>query len=122
MNIREFVLSSENIYLAIFSVKSYVFERKLLDYEDKQLLSSLCDPFNEEIIYDVIEKVRNKISSILDNKSCLFNIKVYFKPKDYDKDKKEIKFRPIHTTNLLDLIAMVSLLHALIYEIPDEYI
>lgn len=120
MKIRDFVLSSQNIYLAIYSVKSYVFERKLLNYEDKLLLSSLCDPFDEKIIYDVIEKVKDKLKNILDDKSCLFKIKVYYKPKCMSDDNKEIIFRPIHTTNLLDLIAMVSLLHALIYEIPDE--
>lgn len=120
MNIKDFVLSQQNIYLAIYSVKSYVFERKLLNYDDKQLLSSLCDPFNEKIINGVIEEVRNKLKNILENKSCLFKIKVYYKPKSMSDDNKGIIFRPIHTANLSDLIAMVSLLHALIYEIPDE--
>ena len=119
MNIKDFVLSKQNIYWAIYSVKSYVFERKLLDYKEKQTLSSLCDPFNENKIINIIKKVRYKLKKILDDESYLFKIKVYFKPKDIDENN-QIVFRPIHTTNLLDLIAMVSLLHALIYEIPDK--
>ena len=54
MKLCEFIVSDENIYLAIYAVKSYVFDPQLLDREDKELLNSLMDPFNEEIIFKVI--------------------------------------------------------------------
>ena len=118
MRLREFVLSDQNIYLAIYAVKSYVFDPQLLDREDKELLNSLLDPFNEEIIYRVIEKVKNIVEKIIEDDHYLFEVQVYFKPKDYDEG--ELIYRPIHTAQLIQLIAMVAVMHPLIYEIPDS--
>lgn len=118
MRLREFILSDSNIYLAIYAVKSYVFDQQLLDREDKELLNSLLDPFNEEIIYRVIEDVKNIVENIIDDKHYLFEAQVYFKPKDYDDG--ELIYRPIHTAQLIQLIAMVAVMHPLIYEIPDS--
>lgn len=118
MRLREFILSDQNIYLAIYAVKSYVFDPQLLDREDKELLNSLLDPFNEEIIYRVIEDVKNIVENILDDEHYLFEAQVYFKPKDYDEG--ELIYRPIHAAQLIQLIAMVAVMHPLIYEIPDS--
>lgn len=51
MKLREYILSQENIYLAIYAVRSYVFDPQLLDIEDRELLNSLSDPFDEELIF-----------------------------------------------------------------------
>ena len=118
MRLREFILSDSNIYLAIYAVKSYVFDPQLLDRKDKELLNSLLDPFNEEIIYRVIEDVKYIVENIIDDKHYLFEAQVYFKPKDYDDG--ELIYRPIHTAQLIQLIAMVAVMHPLIYEIPDS--
>lgn len=117
MKLREFIVSDENIYLAIYAVKSYVFDPQLLDREDKELLNSLMDPFNEEIIFKVIEDVKQIVLRIIDDDNYLFESQVYFKPKDYVEG--EPVYRPIHTAKLEQLIAMVAVLHPLIYEIPD---
>ena len=117
MKLCEFIVSDENIYLAIYAVKSYVFDPQLLDREDKELLNSLMDPFNEEIIFKVIEDVKQIVLRIIDDDNYLFESQVYFKPKDYVE--VEPVYRPIHTAKLEQLIAMVAVLHPLIYEIPD---
>lgn len=56
MLLRDFIISEKNIYLAIYAVKSYVFDPQLLDYEDKEKLNLLEDPFNEKIINEIIEE------------------------------------------------------------------
>lgn len=118
MNLREYILSKQNIYLAIYAVKSYVFDVQLLDRKDKELLNSLMDPFDEDLIFSVIEDVRSIIKKAIDNEQYLFETQVYFKPKDYDGN--EPVYRPIHTAKLKQLIAMVALLQPLVYEIPND--
>ncbi|MDY2795036.1 MAG: hypothetical protein SPG13_07870 [Peptostreptococcus porci] len=117
MNLREYITSDSNIYLAIYSMKSYVFEPELLDRKDKILFNTLLDNFDEKKNSEMISKVRERLNLILD-KDNYFETKVFFKPKDTVKN--EFEFRPIHTANLVELIAMVSLLNILIYEIPSK--
>lgn len=118
MKLRDFILSEENIYWAVYSVKSYVFDPQLLDREDKELFYSLMDPFNEDLIFGVIEEVKDIVTNIINDETYLFKTEVYYKPKDYDKGNKE--FRPIHTAKLKQLIAMVAVMHPLVYEIPNS--
>lgn len=119
-NLEDYVLSDKNIYIAIYSVKSYVFEPGLLNTDDKKLLNMLQDPFDEKIIFQVIKEVKNIIEKIIKDESNLFEVQVYFKPKKYE-DGKEI-FRPIHTADLKSLIAMAALLNVLIYDTSDDRI
>ena len=114
MNIREYVLSEQNIYHAIYSVRSYLEDPDLLSRTDKELLNSLADPFDSVMIDRMIEEVRKAIEEILDDERRLFKTRVFFKPKGNEG------FRPIHTANLADLIAMAAMLHPLVYEIPGE--
>lgn len=117
MRLKDYIFSSENIYLAIYEVESYVFEKNLLSLEDRELLNTLADPFNEKIIKETIDEVKNNLNRILcDNE--LFDVQVYFKPKKIID--KTVEYRPIHSAKLIDLISMVSMLHALIYEIPKN--
>lgn len=118
MSLRDFILSDANIYLAVYAVKSYVFDPQILCYEDKQLLSILMDPFDEQTIYRVIEEVKNIVEKIIMDENFRFETYVYFKPKEYNDG--ELIYRPIHTSGLKQLIAMVAVMHPLIYEIPDE--
>lgn len=120
MRLRKFILSDENIYLAIYAIKSYVFNPELLSLEDKELLNTLSDPFNEIVISDLIEDVKGILEKILGDDNFLFETKVYFKPKDYNEQRDECVYRPIHTADLRSLVAMVAMLHPLIYEIPEE--
>lgn len=119
MKLREYILDKKNIYLAIYSVKSYVFDTQLLSRKDKKLLTSLIDPFNEVLINETIESVKQILKKILDDQEYLFETQVYFKPKEYNEENGPI-YRPIHTSDLKQLIAMVALMHPLIYEIPSD--
>lgn len=47
--LRKFILDEKNIYLAIYAVKSYVFDPQLLGKGDKELLNLLLDPFNVKL-------------------------------------------------------------------------
>lgn len=116
--LKDFIMSEENIYLAIYSVNSYVFDPELLSNEDKILLHSLSDPFNEKLIFNIINLVKENLKTILETDK-LFKCQVYFKPKDYEEE--EIKYRPIHSADLVTLISMVAMLNSLIYEIPDRF-
>lgn len=119
MKLRDYILDDKNIYLAIYAVKSYVFNPQLLSLKDKELLNLLVDPFNADTIYTTIRNVRKLLEQILDDEDYLFKTQVYYMPKDYT-DNEGAVYRPIHTADLKELIAMVALLHALIYEIPNE--
>ena len=117
VDLKEYITSDQNIYLAIYSVRSYVFDPQLLNTEDKELLNALADPFDTRLIDDLIKNIRDELNMILEDENYFFQTKVYYKPKDYDN---EPKYRPIHTADLKHLIAIVALMHSLIYEIPTE--
>ena len=67
MKLREYILSQENIYLAIYAVRSYVFDPQLLDIEDRELFNSLSDPFNEDVIFKLKGEVTEVLESVLDD-------------------------------------------------------
>ncbi len=120
MNLYNYIKSDKNIYLAIYSLRSYIYNENLLSAEDLILYKKLLDPFNEDVISEVIKNVREIIERIIEDDDFYFNVQVYFIPKSYDPGKDEMVFRPIHTADLKQLIAMVSLFQVIIYEIPRE--
>ena len=130
------ILSSQNIFNSIFCMESYVFEKGLLDTEkrvelcnesaevidviaqnDLELYYALADKHNVELIEKVIKVCQQNLQWIFSHNNNLFEAKVYFKLKNYDDEK--LKFRPLHTARLTDLICMVSILNILMYE--DNY-
>ncbi len=113
------IRSKENIFRAIYSLDSYVFESELLSKEDLELFYKLRDKFNSMEINDVISKVRDRLEKILLNDE-IFKVSVYLKPKSYDKKKDRYEARPMHTTGLIDQITMVALLNPLLFEIDDN--
>lgn len=113
------LISDKNIYLAVYSLESYVFNPELLSKNDKKLFDQLHDKFNEGLINSTIKKVRERIKILLSDSKEYVNTQVYFKPKKYKKDGK-IEFRPLHTTNLIDQIAIVAMLNLLIYEFNNK--
>ena len=115
---REHLLSDINIYLAIYSLNSYIFEYNLLKPEDRQLYHQLQDKFDERLVSKVSEDVKKRIKQLLDDPDEFIQARVYFKPKKLVDGKLE--FRPLHTTDLITQIAIVSMLHLFIYEIPEE--
>ena len=75
MNLKHYVTSKQNIYLAIYSIKSYVYCENLLESNDMDLYQKLLDPFNEIIIDNVIEDVRKIIENIIDDNTFFFMYK-----------------------------------------------
>lgn len=108
------IISNKNIYSAIYSVNSYIFEKELLSDEDYRLLHSLKDKFNFSKINVLVSEIRDIIESVILNGEY-FKAKVYFRPKKIDK-KDVIHYRPIHTAPLKTQIAIVAIMNALLIE------
>lgn len=49
-NLYDILMSDENIYLAIYSLESYIFNKELLNGKNRKLLNELRDKFNESVI------------------------------------------------------------------------
>ena len=118
INLREVLLSDLNIFKSIYCINSAIFEKRLLSKEDQQTLNKVKDKYNIEEINTLIKEVRHVIIRLIDSNK-LFDVQVYFKLKKYDSMKKIIK-RPIHTSSLLNQIAMVSMLNVLLYDYYQE--
>ena len=71
ISLYDYIISDENIYLSIYSAKSYILNKSLLGKKDKELLNSLNDPFNENIIYETTKSVKEIVKKILDDKDYL---------------------------------------------------
>ena len=131
MSLKEQILSRSNIYSAIYCMESYVFEKGLLNTNenvcsmegrviannDLELYYALGDKFNHKLIQDVISLCIKRLTELLSSNDELFEISVYFKLKSYDNG---LKFRPMHTARLIDMICMVSILICLMYDDKDK--
>lgn len=133
MNLRERILDGRNIFSAIFSLESYVFDKGLLDTEqtvdlygeggefketiapnDLVLYHALADKYDMELIEKVIACCQCQLKWLLADKDHLIEARVYFKLKNYDEGK--LKLRPMHTARLIDQICIVSILNCLMFE------
>ena len=119
--LKDRLLSDDNIFKAIYTLDSYVFERGLLQKEDIQLLYQLRDSHNTDLIEQSIHRCNEKLNSLLSNREDLFGIKVFFRFKSKEEDGT-IKFRPLHTTSLENLICMIALLRPLMYDEQENKI
>lgn len=115
---RDYLLSDQNIYHAIYSLRSYIFDFELLEEKDKIAYYRLQDKFDEVYIKKTITQVQNRIIDLLDKDDYFIEAKVYFRPKKVEDDK--VVYRPLHTTDIISQIAIVAMLHLLVYEIPDK--
>lgn len=127
------IVSRQNIYNSIYCLESYVFEKGLLDTNspvvaidgkiladnDLSLFFSLSDKYKFSLITKVIELCEQRLDEILKSEDELFDVTVYFKIKDKDEKNGELKFRPMHTARLTDMICMVCILNILMFE-DDE--
>lgn len=128
------IVSGQNIFNAIYCMESYVFEKGLLDSHipvksiegdilannDLELYYALGNKFNHVLIGKVIEVCQQRLKKLLNSKDDLFEISVYFKLKGLEEDKKTLKFRPLHTARLTDMICMVSILMCLMFEDSEK--
>lgn len=120
MSLYDTIVSKENIYNSIYCLESYVFEKGLLDKDDLEKYVALHDKFDFELIETVIRDCKERLSQILLGEHQLFDVKVYFKVKQFEcekgKEQSIIKYRPIHTASLIDQICMVCMLLPLMYD------
>lgn len=128
------IVSEQNIYNAIYCMESYVFEKGLLDTHipvksvdgdviannDLELFYAIGDKFNHELIGQVIDICKLRLEKLLKLKDDLFEISVYFKLKGWEDKEETLKFRPLHTARLTDMICMVSILTCLMFEYSNE--
>ena len=119
LSICERLFSKQNIYLALYSVESYISNRELLDKEDKEELSRLKDKFDEENIEKWIGKIQERLYQLIDDIHYL-HAKIFFKPKKYDIENDKVIFRPLHSSSLLDQITAVAMLNILIYDFDAD--
>ena len=139
-NLYDFIISERNIYRAIYALESYIDEPYLLGehfikeinpegkeekkkVDDLKLFYKLSDKFNWELINKVIKLCQDKLHEILTNPKELFDVEVYLRLKKYDENETnsyKLKYRPLHTARLIDLICMVAILQVLMFEDSDE--
>ena len=71
-NLREQILSEENIYKAIFAVESYVSERDLLSVSDLNKFLQLRDKYDfNGTILTVINSCKKTLTKLLDDENEL---------------------------------------------------
>lgn len=134
MKLFEKILDERNIFNAIYSMESYVFDKGLLDTDniielcdengvmkatmanDLELYHALADKHHVELIDMVISRCKQRLQWLFESKDNLLEVKIYFKLKNYDSDENRLNFRPMHTARLIDLICMVSIMNCLMFE------
>lgn len=115
----EILTSNTNIFSAIYSLESYIFEKNLLTQEDLDLYYKLQDKYDEDTISNVIKECKTKLDEVLLNDK-IFDIQVFFKTKKYDKKCNKVEFRPIHTADLITQICIVSILNIIMFSIKQD--
>ena len=115
-NLYKEIISDKNLFNAIYSLESYVFEKELLDDENINLYNNLGDKYNDELTDKIIRTCRKEIEELLEDRDRFFDIAVFFKPKKINTTNSEVEFRPIHTADLKTQICIVAMLTPLIFD------
>lgn len=113
------LFSEQNIYMALYSVESYISNKELLNKEDKEELNRLKDKFDKVNIDRWIKQIQKRLHQLIDG-TLYLHTKIFFKPKKYDVENEKVVFRPIHSACLLDQITAVTMLNILIYDFDTE--
>lgn len=116
------LISDENIYKAILSIDSYIYDRELMEESDLDLYYKLRDKFDYELHFmgkdgkdPLIEEIRQIIKDVTDDNIMkhFFKARVCFKIKQVNKGS----YRPLHMVSLKELIAIVAMLQVLIFDL-----
>lgn len=119
LSIYERLFSKQNIYLALYSVESYISNKELLNKKDKEELNKLKDKFDKVNIEKWIQQIQERLYQLIDETKYL-HAKIFFKPKKFDAENNKVVFRPLHSASLLDQITAVTMLNILIYDFDAE--
>jgi len=114
------IISDENIFKAIYSLESYIFEVGLLEPDSLKTYNDLSDKYNKEIIEPVIQSCKNKLKSILCEELSFFEAKVYFRAKKVDNETEKVIFRPMHTADIITQICIICLLNFIMFRDTDH--
>ena len=116
--LKERILSRENIYNAVYAVDSFIAEKNLLTETDIKTLHSLKDQFDfKGVVTNVVEECKRRLNKILSDPTELFEVSVFFKIKKLsDDDNPKVEYRPLHTACLHDQICMAALLMPLMFD------
>ena len=109
------LISKENIYKAIYSLESYVFEKELLGDDDIALYTQLGDKYDTKTIDSTICKCRKRLIKAIKDDEFFFDVDVFFKPKKLNEDGTE-DYRPMHTADLKTQICIVSMLNLIMFD------
>lgn len=117
-NLREQILSEENIYKAIFAVESYISERDLLSDSDLKNFLRLRDKYDfNDFISNIIKECKMTLIKLLDNENELLEVNVFFKIKKLSSGENPVvEYRPLHTASLVNQICMASMLMPLMFD------
>lgn len=116
MDYEKRLFEKSNIFLALFSVHSYIANEELLTKKDRDAYDKLRDLFDEDYINHWVKRVHDRLHELIYEDKYL-EAKVYFKPKKYDNGPV---FRPLHHASLLDQIAAVAMLNLFIYDFDNQ--
>lgn len=111
----EKIRSEDNIFAAIYALKSYVFEPGLLDKDDQALFVALDDVFDNEVINTCMDACKAELKRVLTEDNAFFKASVFFRAKKYDPEEDRILFRPMHTASLTTQICIASILNCLMF-------
>ena len=109
------ITSPEEIYKAIYSLESYIFEKHLLSESDYKDYLQLQDKYNEVFIDSYTNRCIQRMQTII-NADELFDCFIFFRPKKYNKVAEKVEFRPLHSASLVDQVCMVVLLSVLMFD------
>lgn len=71
------LMSDSNIYLSIYSVNSYVFNKELLSKKDKIRIGKLKDKFDEKELSKLIREVRKCLLDLINKSDFFIRAKVF---------------------------------------------
>lgn len=127
MLLKETIISDTNIYNAIYSLESYIFEKGLLKniedddikLSDYELYIRLKNKYDFKLIDSVIGKCKKRLEKLLNDENDFFKISLALKIKKIEKSE-EISYRPIYYASLIDQICMMALLNCIIFDDSDS--
>lgn len=119
MNLRDRVLSDENIYAAIHALPNTINEKSLICGDQERYLKELEDIYKYGATHrELLHTCKNKLRKVLDAATPqYFKVSFFLKIKDFNNGTAN--YRPIHNCDIETHVCLLSLLQVLCFE--DDY-